>query len=380
MINRIITDSVFSRLFRGKVILIYGARQTGKTTLVKAILERQAGIYFNADEPDIRLAFANRSSSEIKALIGHHTLVVLDEAQRIENIGLTLKLLVDNYPGVQVIATGSSSFELADRMKEPLTGRKYEYVLPPLSLEELEAQEGILETDRMLSRAVVYGLYPEPALMAGEDEARERLLELGSSYLYKDVLLLGNIRHPDALEKLLRALALQIGKEVSYPEIAGMIGVDKNTVETYVRILEQAFIVFRLPPYSRNLRNELKRMRKIFFWDTGIRNAVINQFTPLDMRTDAGDLWENFLIAERMKFLKNHRSANTGFFWRTHQQQEIDYIEEQGGGLLAAEIKWRPGRGRIPVTFTNAYPGATPLIVSRENWRTLAHAPVAGKQ
>ena len=159
-----------------------------------------------------------------------------------------------------------------------------------------------------------------------------------------------------------------------------MIGVDKTTVETYVRILEQAFIVFRLPPYSRNLRNELKRMRKIFFWDTGIRNAVINQFTPLDMRTDAGDLWENFLIAERMKFLKNHRSANTGFFWRTHQQQEIDYIEEQGGGLLAAEIKWRPGRGRIPATFTNAYPGATPLIVSRENWRTLAHAPVAGKQ
>lgn len=374
MISRIIYSSILSRLYRGKLIVIYGARQTGKTTLVKTLLERYPGVYFNADEPDVRLRFAHRSSSELKALIGSHTLVVLDEAQRIENVGLTLKLLVDNFPKVQIIATGSSSFELADRITEPLTGRKYEYVLPPLSLEEIEANRGMMETDRMLARAVVYGLYPEPALMAGEDQARERLLELGSSYLYKDVLLLGNIRQPDALEKLLRALALQIGKEVSYPELAGMIGVDKNTVETYVRILEQAFIVFRLPPYSRNLRNELKKMRKIYFWDTGIRNAVINQFAPLELRTDVGDLWENFLIAERMKYLKNHRSANAGYFWRTHQQQEIDYVEEQGRGLLAAEIKWRADRGKIPATFSNAYRGAKTIMATKENWRSLAHA------
>lgn len=378
MISRIIYSSVCSRLYQGKAILIYGARQTGKTTLVKAILDQYPGIYFNADEPDVRLRFANRSSSELKALIGSHTLVVLDEAQRVENIGLTLKLLVDNFPQVQVIATGSSSFELADRIKEPLTGRKHEYVLPPLSLEEIEADVGVMETNRRLARAVVYGLYPEPALMGGENQAKERLLELGSSYLYKDVLLLGQIRHPDALEKLLRALALQIGKEVSFPEIAGMIGVDKNTVETYVRILEQAFIVFRLPPYSRNLRNELKKMRKIYFWDTGIRNAIINQFAALELRTDAGDLWENFLIAERMKYLKNHRSGNAGYFWRTHQQQEIDYVEEQGSHLLAAEIKWRAGRGKIPATFSNAYPGAKTLIATQDNWRTLAHAELNG--
>jgi uncharacterized protein len=373
MIPRIIEKAIEQHLFKGKVILLYGARQTGKTTLVKKLLDNHGGAYFNADEPDIRLQFANRTSSDLKHLIGKVGLVVIDEAQRIENIGLTLKLMVDNFPDVQVIATGSSSFELADRLKEPLTGRKYEYMLPPLSLQEFEQVEGPLETDRRISNATVFGLYPEPAL-AGEAEAKERLLELGGSYLYKDILLLGSIRHPDALEKLLRALALQIGNEVSYTEMAGLAGIDKNTVETYVRILEQAFIVFRLPPFSRNLRNELKKMRKIYFWDTGIRNAVINSFSPLETRPDAGELWENFLIAERMKYLKNQRSANQGWFWRTHQQQEIDYIEERGNGLLAVEIKSRTGKGRIPTTFTNAYPEAETRLVSVQNWRDLVYA------
>lgn len=373
MIPRIIEKAIEQHLFKGKVILLYGARQTGKTTLVKKLLDNHGGAYFNADEPDIRLQFANRTSSDLKHLIGKVGLVVIDEAQRIENIGLTLKLMVDNFPDVQVIATGSSSFELADRLKEPLTGRKYEYMLPPLSLQEFEQVEGPLETDRRISNATVFGLYPEPAL-AGEAEAKERLLELGGSYLYKDILLLGSIRHPDALENLLRALALQIGNEVSYTEMAGLAGIDKNTVETYVRILEQAFIVFRLPPFSRNLRNELKKMRKIYFWDTGIRNAVINSFSPLETRPDAGELWENFLIAERMKYLKNQRSANQGWFWRTHQQQEIDYIEERGNGLLAVEIKSRTGKGRIPTTFTNAYPEAETRLVSVQNWRDLVYA------
>jgi uncharacterized protein len=373
MIPRIIEKAIEQHLFKGKVILLYGARQTGKTTLVKKLLDNHGGAYFNADEPDIRLQFANRTSSDLKHLIGKVGMVVIDEAQRIENIGLTLKLMVDNFPDVQVIATGSSSFELADRLKEPLTGRKYEYMLPPLSLQEFEQVEGPLETDRRISNATVFGLYPEPAL-AGEAEAKERLLELGGSYLYKDILLLGSIRHPDALEKLLRALALQIGNEVSYTEMAGLAGIDKNTVETYVRILEQAFIVFRLPPFSRNLRNELKKMRKIYFWDTGIRNAVINSFSPLETRPDAGELWENFLIAERMKYLKNQRSANQGWFWRTHQQQEIDYIEERGNGLLAVEIKSRTGKGRIPTTFTNAYPEAETRLVSVQNWRDLVYA------
>jgi len=373
MITRKIQHVIDDRLFKGKVILLYGARQTGKTTLVRALLEQHDGIYFNGDEPDIRARFENRSSSELKALIGNNRLVVIDEAQRIENIGLSLKLLVDNYPDTQVVATGSSSFELADRLKEPLTGRKYEFLLPPLSLEELEDAQGVLATDRHLSFAAIYGMYPEPTLMP-ETEARERLLELAGSYLYKDILLLGHIRHPDALEKLLRALALQVGQEVSYTELAGLVGLDKNTVETYVRILEQAFIVFRLSPFSRNLRNELKKMRKIYFWDAGIRNAIMNNFAPLQTRTDAGALRENLLIAERMKYLRNHRSANASWFWRTHQQQEIDYIEERGNSLLAVEIKSRAGRGRIPVTFTRAYPEAETMLLSPDNWRDLVYA------
>lgn len=375
MIPRIVESVIEERLFRGKVVLLYGARQTGKTTLVKDLIENHGGTYFNADEPDIRLLFSNRTSSELRNLVGTAKLVVFDEAQRIENIGLTLKLMVDNFPDVQVIATGSSSFELADRLKEPLTGRKHEFMLPPFSMEEMEKANGILEADRLLSKAVIYGMYPEPAL-AGAAEARERLLELGGSYLYKDILLLGQIRHPDALEKLLRALALQVGSEVSYTELAGLAGIDKNTVETYVRILEQAFIIFRLPPFSRNLRNELKKMRKIYFWDTGIRNAIINNFAPLETRTDAGALWENFLISERMKYLKNHQSANSSWFWRTHQQQEIDYVEERESGLLAMEIKSKSGRGRIPATFSRAYPEAELHVVAPDNWRELVYADV----
>lgn len=375
MIPRVIEREVEERLFKKKAILLYGARQTGKTTLVKDLLKKHTGVYFSGDEPDVRARFAGRTSSELKALIGVAKLVVIDEAQRIENIGLTLKLMVDNFPDVQVIATGSSSFELADRLKEPLTGRKYEFMLPPLSLEEIEMAQGVMEADRKIPTAVIYGMYPEPALLSSP-EARERLMELGGSYLYKDILLMGHIRHPDALEKLLRALALQIGQEVSYTELAGLTGLDKNTVETYIRILEQAFIIFRLPPFSRNLRNELKKMRKIYFWDTGIRNAVINSFAPLETRPDAGALRENFLIAERMKYLKNHRSANSSWFWRTHQQQEIDYIEERSGGLLAVEIKTQSGRGKIPATFTQAYPDAEPHLLTLDNWRELVYAAV----
>lgn len=375
MIARVIEKEVEKRLFKNKVILLYGARQTGKTTLVKELLGKHEGVYFNGDEPDIRARFTGRTSSELKNLLGAAKLVVIDEAQRIENIGLTLKLMVDNFPEVQVLATGSSGFELADRLKEPLTGRKYEFMLPPLSLEEIEMTQGALEADRKIPAAVIYGMYPEPALL-GAPEAQERLMELGGSYLYKDILLLGHIRNPDALGKLLRALALQIGREVSYTELAGLTGLDKNTVETYIRILEQAFIIFRLPPFSRNLRTELKKMRKIYFWDTGIRNAVINSFAPLETRPDAGALRENFLIAERMKYLKNHLSANSSGFWRTHQQQEIDYIEERSSGLLAVEIKTQSGRGRIPATFTQAYPEAEARLLTSADWRDLVYAAV----
>ena len=373
MIPRILYKYVLDRLFKGKVILLYGARQTGKTTLVKHLLSSHQGIYLNADEPDVRANLSNRTSTELNGYFGVTKLVVIDEAQRIDNVGMMLKLMSDQYPEIQIIATGSSNFELADRLKEPLTGRKFECLLSPLSLEEIEMDRGPIETDRFISQAVLYGMYPEPAL-AGIDEARERLQELGSSYLYKDILLLGLIRNPDALEKILRALALQLGSEVSYSELSGLVGLDKTTVETYIRILEQSFIVFRLPPYSTNRRNEMKKQNKVYFWDNGIRNAVINKFNPIELRTDTGALWENFFISERMKYLRNHRSANTSWFWRTYQQQEVDYIEERATGLLAAEIKTNTRRHRLPRTFTEAYPDSTTLVVSRDNWRTMVYA------
>lgn len=375
MILRIIENEIECRFFQGKLVVLYGARQTGKTTLAKELLRRHQGTYFNADEPDVRELFGNRNSQELRRLIGSAKLVVLDEAQRIENVGLTLKLLADTLPSVQILATGSSSFELADRIKEPLTGRKFEFLLTPLSLEEIQRDRGPLETDRFLSHALVYGLYPEPATHANA-EAKDRLLELASSYLYKDVLLLGSIRNPDGLEKLLRALALQVGQEVSHTELGGLLGLDKNTVDTYIRVLEQAFIVFRLSPFSRNLRNELKRHHKVYFWDNGIRNAVINSFAPMETRPDAGALWENLLIAERMKYLRNRKSANASWFWRTYQQQEVDYLEERESGLLAVEIRSRSNKGRIPKTFRDAYPQAETHMVSSENWRDLAFAPI----
>lgn len=374
MINRILSSELERWLFKGKVLILYGARQTGKTTLVKQLLAHHEGVYYNADEPDVRLQFTQRTSSELARIVGTARLIVIDEAQRIENIGLTLKLLSDTLPHLQVIATGSSSFELADRIKEPLTGRKFEFLMTPLSLEELEKHSNPLEADRFLSQAVLYGLYPEPAL-SGKDEARERLMELANSTLYKDVLLLGAIRNPEALDKLLRALALQVGQEVSHAELSGLLGLDKNTVDTYIRVLEQAFILFRLAPFSRNLRNEMKKHHKVYFWDNGIRNAVINNFTPMETRTDAGALWENLFVAERIKFLKNRRSNNRTWFWRTYQQQEIDYVEERDRGLLAAEIKTSPGKGRIPLTFRTAYPSAETQIITKENWRQLVYAP-----
>ncbi|HMO49550.1 MAG TPA: ATP-binding protein [Kiritimatiellia bacterium] len=362
-------------LFKKKAVILYGARQTGKTTLVKHLLSRHGGTYLNADEPDIRTKLSNRSSTALRQLFGAARLLVIDEAQRVENIGLTIKLIVDTYPDLQVIATGSSSFELADQMKEPLTGRKFEYFLHPISLQELERYQGATETDRLLNKSLIYGLYPEPVL-SGEEDARARLLELSGSYLFKDILKVGLIRNPDGLEKLTRALALQISREVSFAEIGQLTGMDRKTVDTYIRILEKAFVIFRLPPYLGNRRNELKKMVKVYFWDTGIRNAVINNFAPPEMRSDAGALWENFFIAERIKHLKNNQSSRTSHFWRTYQQQEVDYLEDCPGDLLAAEIKTSTGRGRISRAFKDAYPQANSFLISPENWRDLIFAPV----
>jgi len=370
-IVRTIQNDIEKRLFKGKVIIIYGARQVGKTTLAAAILEKYAAsrktLYLNCDDRDIRNELTDRTSTELKNVLGHNTLVVIDEAQRVENIGLTLKLLVDNYPEIQIIATGSSSFDLSNRISEPLTGRKFEFHLFPFSLQELSQEyDRPFEIRRILENRMLFGSYPE-VVGAGSD-AKNRLKEITQSYLYKDVLEYQKIRHSKALDALLQALALQIGNEVSYVELAQLVGVNKITVENYVRILEQAFIVFRLPPLSRNLRNELKKMRKIYFYDLGVRNALINNFNPLELRQDVGALWENYMISERMKYNGNHGKDPNTYFWRTLQKQEIDYVEDEGGILSGFEFKWKKDAFRKPKAFLEAYPGSDITLVNREHF------------
>jgi len=369
MIKRKIEQKIKDSLFKGKLIVLYGPRQAGKTTLAKDILKDYGdeSHYVNCDEPDVSRALQDKTSTELRAFLGNYKLVVIDEAQRVRDIGLTLKLLVDTYPEMQIIATGSSSFELANKINEPLTGRKYEFFLPPLSYGELAEAEGLQATRRLLEQRMIYGMYPAIATQHSK-EAETRLRELTQSYVYKDVLALGEVRNPEVLEKLLVALALQVGNEVSYTELSRLVGVTKETVEKYIRILEQAFIIFRVGPWSRNIRTELRKLRKIYFWDVGLRNMLINNLNSLELRTDKGALWENFLIAERMKMHAGNGISTRPYFWRTHTQQEIDYLEEVGGVLHAFEIKHKTQKWKAPATFTAGYPDATLTLVTRDSY------------
>lgn len=367
MIRRTIQDAVERSLFKGKAIIIYGARQVGKTTLIRALQQDAAvpSIYLSCDEPDVRRALAGKTSTELKMLIGANKLVLIDEAQRVAAIGITIKLLTDTAPDVQVIATGSSAFELSSRIEEPLTGRKREFRLYPFSLTELGQMYSPVEVRRLVERCLIFGLYPE--VINAPETAAAALREIARSYLYKDVLAFQQIRNAEALERLVQSVALQIGNEVSYNELARQVGVDKKTIASYLRILEQAFIIFRLGSFSRNLRNELKRSRKIYFLDTGIRNAVINNLNPPELRGDVGGLWENFVIAERMKRNHDQQLFPSSYFWRSHQGQEIDYLEELNGELRGYEIKWREKRIKVPAAFSAAYPDCPVTLINREN-------------
>jgi len=369
-VPRKIEDKIEKKFFKKKIIILYGARQVGKTTLVKNFIKKypKKSIYLNCDELDIRNALTDKTSTEIKAFLGNNKLVVLDEAQRVRNIGLTLKLIVDNFPEIQVIATGSSSFELSNKIIEPLTGRKFEFHLYPFSYNELKNYyPSELELKRHLERRIIYGMYPEVVLHSGEEE-KEAIKSLTRSYLYKDILAFQNIQNPEVLEKLLQALALQLGNEVSYNELGQIVGVDKNTIAHYIQILEKAFIIHRLSPFSRNIRNELKKLRKIYFWDTGVRNALINNFNSLDLRQDTGSLWENFLINERIKNSQNNNKDVNRYFWRTHNQQELDYIEEYEGKIHAFEFKWKKQKFSPPSSFVNNYKEASIKLIHNKNF------------
>ncbi|MFH1645980.1 MAG: ATP-binding protein, partial [Candidatus Omnitrophota bacterium] len=337
----------------------------GKTTLVKMLQqEHNDSLYLNCDEIDIREKLSNKTSTELSSLVSGKKLVIIDEAQRVQNIGLTLKIITDSIKGIQVIATGSSSFELSDKIKEPLTGRAYEFHLYPFSVNELKQIYQEHELTRLIENMLIYGMYPEVVFT----KDKKILTQLADSYLYKDILNYQNIKNHDILIRLLQALALQIGNEVSYNEISSIIGIDKKTVANYINILEQAFIIFRLCPFSRNLRNELKKLRKIYFYDLGIRNSLINNFNPLSMRQDTGALFENFIISERLKYNHNNQIRKNIFFWRTHQQKEIDYIEEEAGKLNGYEIKYSQKGFKKPKEFLETYENSSIQLINKENF------------
>ncbi|MEM1219402.1 MAG: ATP-binding protein [Bacteroidota bacterium] len=372
MIHRIVEQKITDRLFQGKVILLVGPRQVGKTTLVKTIAQKSGlrYLYLNADEPDVPMLFEGKSSSELLASIGPYQMLILDEAQRIDEIGLVLKRLIDAAPGIPILVTGSSALDLADTMNEPLTGRKFDFNLFPISYPEIQAQEGVLEATRSLERRLIYGSYPEIINHPGDETIR--LNTLVSSYLYKDILALAKIRRPSLLQKLVQALALQVGSEVSNNELSRLIGSDNQTVEKYIDLLEKAFVVFRLPAFSRNVRIELKKSKKVFFYDNGVRNAVIANFKPLEIRDDKGALWENYLISERIKWKAYQGIFGNSYFWRTTQKQEIDYLEERDGQLFVYEMTWKSNhKKRIPLTFQKAYPNATAKVIHRANFTDL---------
>ncbi len=368
-VSRILLSYVEGHLESGKAVLLIGPRQVGKTTLMEKIKEGFTGksLWLDCDEPDVRQRLTNTSSTALKNWFADAELVLIDEAQRVKNIGLTLKLITDKIKQVKLLAAGSSSFELANEINEPLTGRKWEFMLLPLSIEEMQQHHGEMEEQRLLHHRLVYGMYPEIISRPGKELSL--LLHLSGSYLYKDIFTFHDVRKPEVLEKLLQSLALQIGSEVNYNELAQMCGTDQATIQRYFDLLEKAYVVFRLPAFSRNLRNELKKSRKVYFYDNGIRNALINNFQPVDLRTDMGALWENFLVSERTKWLVNHQHYAIRYFWRTTQQQEIDYLEEKDGILYAFEFKWSStSKVSFPKTFLAAYENSQTLVVSPENY------------
>ncbi len=367
MIERLLYKTIENKLFVGKIIILTGARQVGKTTLLKQLLRQKEGVlWLNGDELQVQNLFANASADRLLSEFSNSKIVILDEAQRIENIGLRLKLIADSDSEVQVIATGSSAFELANKVNEPLTGRKWEYQMFPLSFGEMVEHHGKLKEMRMLPRRIIYGYYPEVVTNDGNEV--EILKLLTDAYLYKDILSWESVKHPDKLQTLLRALAYQVGSQVSYNELSQMCSMDSKTVDRYINLLEQCYIIFRLPSFSRNLRHELKSSRKIYFCDNGIRNALIADYRAPEVRQDIGSLWENFVVAERMKSNEYYHRWVNRYFWRTKQQQEIDYLEESGGELHAYEMKWNPrAKASITKTFTEAYPNSEFQVITPDN-------------
>jgi predicted AAA+ superfamily ATPase len=354
----------------GKVIVIYGPRRVGKTTLLKKYLESENNsvLFVNGDDIIVRQYLESQSIQTLRDFVGNHRLLVVDEAQYVEKIGLNLKLIVDHIPEIKVIVTGSSSFDLARDVGEPLTGRKYVLKLFPLSQMEISKIEKRHETTASLESRLIYGSYPEVVLIRDNRRREDYLRELIQSYLFKDILALEGIRYANKLVRLLQLLAFQIGKQVSFAELGKQLSMSKNTVERYLDLLEKVFVIYRRSGFSRNLRKEITKSQRYFFYDTGVRNALIGNFNPLAVRNDLGELWENYIITERMKRQEYLRKVTNSYFWRTYDKKEIDLVEERQGRLFGYEVKWKKERVKIPQDWTSGYPDAAFEVIHRENY------------
>lgn len=367
MISRDLTPVLATKLHKGKVIVLIGPRQVGKTTMINTLLTDNDYLFLDGDDHSVAEIISNANTEALRSIIGTYKYVFIDEVQRIPNIGLKLKIIVDQIKNVQVIVSGSSAFDINNATQEPLTGRKFEYNLFPISWSEFEKNVGYIKAQQQLELRILYGMYPDVINNFGDEY--EILKNLVSSYLYKDILALAGIRKSEYLEKVVQALAFQVGNEVSYNEIAQLVGIDKNTVSNYIDLLEKSFVVFRINSFSKNLRNEIKANKKIYFYDNGVRNMIIGNFNNLALRQDKGALWENFMMAERMKFLSYTQSNAKPYFWRTTTQQEIDYIETNADAVSAFEFKWATTKkAKLPKSFIEAY-NPSFLVVNKENFR-----------
>lgn len=377
MYLRYLREIIEKRIGSGKAIVVIGPRQVGKTTLIKSILDTKEYLLLDGDDPKTRTLLTEPNAEQIRLILGKYKFVFIDEAQRIEGIGITMKIITDRFKDVQLFARGSSSFDLSNKINEPLTGRKWEYQLFPISWEEFENHHGYLNSEQQLENRLLYGFYPDVLNNIGDEISILR--NLVNSYLYKDILSYSNIRKPEVLEKLVQALALQIGSEVNYSELAQIVNVDKNTISKYIDILQQGYIIFKLSSFSRNVRNEIKTNKKIYFYDNGVRNMVIGNFNPLNLRTDKGALWENFLISERIKQIEYKQSLARSYFWRTKQQQEVDFVEENSGKIIGYELKWNKKKtSRLPKTFIDSY-NADSYVIDQKNFREFVIMPSTNK-